>query len=123
VSARDREQYAKRREAVLARKRALYRERHGYRFDTCGQCRGKSYRYWCRPCRQRLCIRRGESGPDYVELATREIEGRVGRPYSQFTRQDHWSVTALLVEWAQSRGQLLDYDPMKEPINKSRRAS
>ena len=121
MSARDREQYAKRREAVLARKRALYRERHGYRFDTCGQCRGKSYRYWCRPCRQRLCIRRGEGGPDYVELATREIEQRVGRPYKQFTRRDHWLVTALLVEWAQSRGQLLDYSRTEMPKGAHRR--
>src|SRR6185437_14211344 len=110
VSARDREQYAKRREAVLARKRARYRERHGYRFDTCGQCRGKSYRYWCTSCRSRLCVRRGDGPPDYVAQATHKVEKRVGRRYADFLREDHWYVTALLVAWAQARGQLLDYD-------------
>ena len=87
----------------------------------CADCKGKSFAEWCHDCRSKRVVRRGEQGPDYVELATREIEQRVGRPYKQFTRQDHWSVTALLVEWAQSRGQLLDYSRTEMPKGAHRR--
>ena len=115
-----RQRYQERnRDRLSAERLARYRRSRA----LCADCKGKSFAEWCHACRSKRVVRRGEQGPDYVELATREIERIVGRPYKQFTRQDHWSVTALLVGWAQSRGQLLDYDPMKEPINKSRRAS
>ena len=115
-----RQRYQERnRDRLSAERLARYRRSRA----LCADCKGKSFAQWCHACQSKRVVRRGEQGPDYVELATREIERIVGRPYKQFTRQDHWSVTALLVEWAQARGQLLDYDPMKEPINKSRRAS
>ena len=109
------------RDRLNAERLARYRRRKAS--ALCADCTGKSVAQWCHACRSKRVVRRGEQGPDYVVLATREIERIVGRPYKEFKPQEHWSVTALLVEWAQSRGQLLDYDPMKEPINKRRRAS
>ena len=117
-----RQRYQERnRDRLSAERLARYHRRKAT--ALCADCTGKSFAQWCHACRSKRVVRRGEQGPDYVALATREIEEQVGRPYKQFTRQDHWLVTALLVEWAQSRGQLLDYSPTKAPINKSRRTA
>jgi len=113
-----RQRYQERnRDRLSAERLARYRRSRA----LCADCKGKSFAQWCRACRSKRVVRRGEQGPDYVELATREIERIVGRPYKQFTRQDHWSVTALLVEWAQARGQLLDYSRTEMPKGAHRR--
>lgn len=120
MSRRDREQYAKRRDAVLERKRARWRERHPVRTGLCAACQGKSMIDWCRACRARHCYRRNQTLPDYVARANRVIARRVGRSWRQFTTDDQRQVTLLLVQWARQRdplGPLKDYDPDRKPFD------
>lgn len=117
MSQRDREQYAKRRQAVLAAKKARWRATHPIRTGLCAACQGRSVVEWCRACRSRHCHRRNQTLPDYVARANRVIARRVGRSWREFTPDDQHEVTLLLVKWAQERGQLLDYDPNRKPLD------
>ena len=85
------------------------------RTTLCGACRGKSAGQWCRSCRSRNCVPRDKCAPDYVAMAIRDVEARTHVRYDRFTRPEHQAVNALLLAWAQARGLLLDYRPVREP--------
>ena len=115
MSARDREQYAKRRNAVLERKRAQWRATHPVPDWLCGACRGKTRTQWCRRCRATVSHRaHTEPHPDYVSRAEAKVSAETGKPRNQFGPAEHRLVTLTLVQWARERqpnGPLKDYSP------------
>jgi len=114
VSARDREQYAKRRDAVLERKRARWRATHPVPDWLCGACRGKTRTQWCRRCRATVSHRaHTEPHPDYVSRAEAEVSAETGKPRVKFGPAEHRLVTLRLVQWARERtpGAFADYSP------------